>query len=291
MQRQHGISLLLILIAFVWAGSFVVVKAISQEIDPIFLGFLRFIVATPLMLLVLLIQKKSIILKKQLLPHMALLGLSGVTLLYLFQFIGISLTTAATAGVLINTNVIFIALLSFFTLKEKINKTITIGILISFAGVIIVITSQSSNGAIQLSYEFILGALLVMLSALCWAIYSIIGKHLLKDYDSISITTTAFLWGTLFYIPFLPAVWNSWTSITIPGWGAIIYLALVCSVFGYLGWYYALKHIPASKAAVYLNLIPLFTILLALLFGEIPTYYFLIGAALIIYGVYLTQHG
>ena len=68
-----------------------------------------------------------------------------------------------------------------------------------------------------------------------------------------------------------------------------MYLAIPCSVFGYVGWYYSLKKSEASKAAVYLNLIPLFTITISIFMGKIPTIFFLFGAILIIYGVYLTQ--
>ena len=290
MSRRHTIPVLLVFVALAWAGSFVVVKAITAEIDPIFLGFLRFSVATPFMLLVLVIQKKKLIWDRKLMPWIATLGLTGVTLLYIFQFLGVSLTTAATAGVLINTNVIFIALLSVLILKEKLTPKTFCGILLSFIGAIIVVWSRSTDTTIIFSDIFIIGSILIILSAFSWAIYTIIGKKLLTIYDPIEITTTGFLWGTIFYLPLLPYVYTNWTTISLPGWGAVLYLALICSVFAYLGWYYALKHIQASKAAVYLNLIPLFTILLALLFGEIPSPTFLIGAGLIIYGVYLTQH-
>jgi drug/metabolite transporter (DMT)-like permease len=291
MSWQRGMPLLLVFVALAWAGSFVVVKAITVDVDPIFLGFLRFIVATPLMILVLLVQKKKLIWERKLIPWMAVLGLTGVTFLYIFQFMGISLTTAATAGVLINTNVLFIALLSVLFIHEKLTRKRIIGILLSFTGAIIVIWSRSTDGTFIVSDIFIIGSILVVLSAFCWAIYSIIGKKLLKDYDMVEITTTAFLWGTIFYLPVIPYLSSSWTHISLLGWGAVFYLAVICSVFGYLGWYYALKHIDASKAAVYLNLIPLFTIFLALIFGEVPSPFFLVGAGLIIYGVYLTQHG
>jgi len=78
-------------------------------------------------------------------------------------------------------------------------------------------------------------------------------------------------------------------TVTIGAWLAVLYLALVCTVFGYIGWYYALKKTEASKAAVFLNLIPLFTIIMSFFIGESITVFFLLGAILIIYGVYLTQ--
>jgi drug/metabolite transporter (DMT)-like permease len=72
---------------------------------------------------------------------------------------------------------------------------------------------------------------------------------------------------------------------------AIIYLGVFCSIFAYLAWYYALSKTEAGKSAVFLNLIPVFTIIMSFFIGEIPTLLFLVGTILIIYGVYLTQKG
>ncbi|MBU1940228.1 MAG: DMT family transporter [Candidatus Thermoplasmatota archaeon] len=290
MRQSFGMSLLLLLIALAWAGSFVVVKNVTNEVDPVQLGFLRFLVATPLMMLVLFFRKKSLVVSWSMVPRMIVLGLTGVTFLYLFQFSGIARTTAATAGVLINTNVIFIALLSMVFLHERLSRRKIIGIGLSFMGVIVIVWSRSSNSAFLITPDFIFGVFLVIGSAFCWAIYSIIGKDVLKSYDSIAVTTTAFLWGALLYLPIVPDVWGVIPSISVMGWLAVLYLAVVCSVLGYLGWYYVLQQMPASSAAVYLNFIPLFTILLAMLLGEIPSIIFLGGAGLIIYGVYLAQH-
>ena len=107
-----------------------------------------------------------------------------------------------------------------------------------------------------------------------------------------TVTTYAFALGTLFYIPFvIPNIVPAIKKISINGWMAVLYLAIICSVFGYIGWYYALKKTEASKAAVFLNLIPLFTITMSLFLGETITVFFLLGGILIIYGVYLTQKG
>ena len=131
---------------------------------------------------------------------------------------------------------------------------------------------------------------LMLLSAFCWALYSLVGKYLLQRYDEFMITTYAFGLGTLFYLPFVifhivPVLQQT----SMGGWLAVLYLALTCSLFGYLGWYYGLKHIDASKAAVFLNFIPLFTILMSFFLGASFSWLFLLGAGFIIYGVYLTQ--
>jgi drug/metabolite transporter (DMT)-like permease len=290
MHTKLSISIILVLVSFVWAGSFIVVKTITEEINPIDLGFLRFLIATPLMFLILLIRKKRVHIPLKELPSLSILGLTGVTLLYIFQFVGINYTNASTSAVLINTNVIFIALLSAFILKETLSKKRITGISLSFFGVIIIVLSNLQEENFNLNNIFFIGSILILLSALCWAIYSIVGKQLLKKYDTLTVTTYAFGLGILFYIPFIFSdIISTIQKISLNGVIAILYLAILCSIFGYMGWYYALKKIEASKAAVFLNLIPLFAIIMSYFLGENIAIFFLLGATLIIYGVYLTQ--
>ena len=290
MNKNLIIPIILVLVSFVWAGSFIVVQVTTEEMDPIDLGFLRFLVATPLMILLVVLRKKPLLLPKKELPWLIVLGLTGVTLLYLFQFLGIHFTNAPVASVLINTNVIFIAILSSLFLHESLARKRIAGIILSFIGVFVIMFSDISQQALTFDNLFFIGSILMLLSAFCWALYSLVGKRLLRTYDEFVITTYAFGFGTVIYIPFVvlhlgPVLQQ--TSLT--GWLAVLYLALTCTLFGYLGWYYALKHIDASKAAVFLNLIPLFTILMSFFLGTTLTWFFLLGAALIIYGVYITQ--
>jgi drug/metabolite transporter (DMT)-like permease len=290
MNKNLIMALLLILVSFVWAGSFIVVEIATKELDPIDLGFLRFLVATPLMILIVILRKKPLRVPRKELPWLVVLGLTGVTLLYLFQFLGIHYTNAPTASVLINTNVIFIAILSGWFLHEVLTRKRIAGIILSFIGVLVIMFSDLSTKEMTFDNLFFIGGILMLLSAFCWALYSLVGKRLLRTYDEFVITTYAFGLGTLFYIPFVflhigPVLQQT----SMDGWLAVLYLALTCSLFGYLGWYYALKHIDASKAAVFLNFIPLFTILMSFFLGTSFSWFFLLGAGLIIYGVYLTQ--
>jgi drug/metabolite transporter (DMT)-like permease len=290
MRRSLFLPFLLVLVSFVWAGSFLVVSYATQEITPVHLGFLRFLVATPLMVLIVLLQRKPLRLPHKELPWLIVLGLTGVTLLYLFQFIGIRDTNAPTASVLINMNVIFIAILSGLFLHEVLTKRRVAGILLSFLGVIVIMLSDLSVQNLSFTSIFFVGCILVLCSAFCWALYTLVGKRLLQTYDPFVITAYAFVFGTMLYIPFVMMdITPVFFHISVNGWLAILYLALTCSIFGYLGWYYALQYTDASKAAVFLNFIPLFTILMSILLGQQLTWFFFLGAILIIYGVYITQ--
>jgi drug/metabolite transporter (DMT)-like permease len=264
MNKNVLIGFLLILVSLVWAGSFIVVDSVTKEMDPVDLGFLRFLVATPLMFLLVVFRKKQLTIPKKELPWLLILGLTGVTLLYLFQFLGIHFTNAPTASVLINTNVIFIAILSGVFLHEALTKKRSAGIVLSFVGVFVIMFSDIVQEEMTFDNLFFIGGVLMLLSAFCWALYSLVGKRLLKTYDEFVITAYAFGFGTLCYIPFVFLHLGPMLQQTsVSGWLSVLYLALFCSLFGYLGWYYALKHIDASKAAVFLNFIPLFTILMS----------------------------
>lgn len=279
---------LLLFASLSWAGSFVAVRMVHEEIPPIMLGFLRFVVATPVMFFLLVVLKKPLFLGKEKLPQLIILGLTGVTLLFMLQFTGVSLTTASTGGVLINTNVLFISLFSVLFLHERFTLLKTIGVLVSFSGVFLVVIGQMGNETIVFDNSFLIGSLFIILSAVCWAVYSIVGKHMLKKDDSLVMTANAFLLGLLFFLPFVFSdMERIITRMSLTGVLAVLYLGLFCSVFAYLAWYHALSKSEATESAVFLNLIPLFTIILSFFIGEYPTPVFLVGAMLIITGVIL----
>ena len=232
MNNKTYISLLLAFVSLVWAGSFVAVRMTVKEISPVDLGFLRFFVATPFMVLILILSRKKTRLPAKELLYLSVLGLTGITLLYIFQFIGIEYTTASTSAVLINTNVIFIVLLSATFLKEKFPLRKSAGIALSFVGVLVVIFAQMTNESIAFSNVFLIGCMFIILSAFCWAIYSIVGKRLLDKYDPFTVTTYAFVLGTIFFLPVvLPDITDVIKGVSFNGWMAILYLALICSVF------------------------------------------------------------
>jgi len=290
MNKDLLYSTILIFISLTWAGSFIAVRLCYQVVSPLYLGFFRFVVATPVMIAIVLLRKKTFFLPIKELPSLIVLGLTGVTLIYIFQFYGVAYTTASTASSLINTNVLFIAVFSALFLHEEFPKNKRNGVLLSVIGVFFVVYGQMNSETIVVDSLFLLGCSLILFSALCWAIYTIVGKHLLERYDHLQITANVFLIGLICYLPFvLPNIKSGIQSIDISSLIAILYLGLFCSVFGYVAWYYVLSKQQAAKSAVFLTLIPLFTIILSFFIGERPTIIFFFGAVMIMVGVYLTQ--
>jgi len=110
---------------------------------------------------------------------------------------------------------------------------------------------------------------------------------MLKNYDAFSLTTYAFIIGTILFVPFIyKDIWR--LEISFTGWLIILYLSLICSVFAYVAWYYVLEKANATEVAIFLNLIPVFAMIMAhFILGEKITPYTLIGAVFIIYAIYL----
>jgi drug/metabolite transporter (DMT)-like permease len=220
-------------------------------------------------------------------PLLLLLALTGVTALYILQFTGVSLTSATSAAVLINTNVLFIAVLARFVFAERFTSRKVLGLVCGFAGVALLVT----RGSLSLTGAWA-GNLLVVGSAFCWAVYSVAGKHVIERSDPLAVNGVVFFLGTVLFLPF---VYDELCCVhlTVTHVAVITYLALACSIFAYVAWYDALSRTEASKVAIFLNLIPLFTFVLAGIFdvAEEVSPSLVAGAALILAGVYLSERG
>ncbi len=224
------------------------------------------------------------------LPIFLLLGVSGVTLFYALQYNSLLYTTATIGSIVVNTNPIFIALLSAIVHKEKMGVKKVLGILISFSGLIIVITGGETPSSVA-SNSTIYGAFIMLLAAICWAVYTVAGKKILRDYSAIASTTITFIIGTLCFLPLL-ATNQLPEKISPVGWLSVFYLGIASGVLGYLLYNSALSKLEASKAGVFLYTIPIFAMVLSAIFlDEVVTWTIIAGAALVIYGIYLTERG
>jgi len=288
MRTPVLVYILLVLTALFWGGSWVVVKQLTAEVDPIFIATVRFLIVSVFFLPVAVwLHKKGEKVKISDLGTILLLGIFGVTLLYILQYYGISLTTAINASLMITFNPTMTLILSAMFLDEKINLKKILAIIIAFLGAFLVIT----NGSIDFEKMIgsIEGSLLTLGSTTCWAIYTVINKKTLNRHSPLFITVYTSIIGTILLIPvaLLASSPDKLFTLSINGWLGLLYLAVLCSVFGYSAWSYSLEKLDASKVAIFNYLIPLFAVVLSYLFlGESLTPYSAFGAFLIFAGVY-----
>jgi len=287
-------AITLSIVAGTWAASFIFIKVGLAEIPPITLAFIRFTVAFPVMVLITLLTGSNRGEKfrfKEDFVSFSILALTGVTLLYMFQFYSLRYTTASTGSILINTTVIFMAILSAAFLKEKLNASKIAGILVAFLGLFIIVSNLRLD-IFNLNPQELLGDGLMIASAIIWAIYSIYSKKILQSHSPIIATTIVFGLGALYLAPFTLVEFPSLTVMRVTWLGciSILYLALVCSSFAYVAWNRALSKVETVKAGMFLYLIPIITTILSHFFlGEEIGIATVVGGAFILIGVYLTE--
>lgn len=285
--KQAKAVFLTVLAGVLWGTSFPAIKIGLNYVNPYLFVFLRFLLASALMFLILLITKKLTYPIKQ----KKLILFLGVTngVAYLSQYIGMNSTTAAKAALFVNLSVVWVALLSPKLQGETLGRRKILGVLAALTGVIFVTTNLDFS---MLSGGQLIGDLLLITSGVIWAFFTIYNKTLVMTSNGLLQSLTWILPLTL--LPMLPFVFSSAAQIpALPAqaWLAIIYTAVVCWIVPYYLWLEGLKHITASTSTVLLlSEILIATAISFILLNEIFTMVMVFGALLIIIAIVLVSY-
>jgi drug/metabolite transporter (DMT)-like permease len=289
-MENKKIYLLMVLATFFWAGAFIAGKLSVPYIPPFTLTFLRFVFATIILYFVLKKQGNEFKLKKEHFPTFLFTGIVGMFGYHVLFFLALKYTTAINSSIIGATNPIITTILSIIFLKDKLTKKQIIGILLSFAGVFLTITN--ADMATITSFTFNQGDLIMMIAVIMWASYSVYSKKVTGKFSPLILTYYSFLFCTVFIIPFV-LYEKPWTFIgNVPYYSfiAVIYMSIFASVMGYLIQQMAIKQIGPSKTSIFINLVPMFSIILSvLILNEVLQPIKLLTALLIVLGVYICQ--
>ena len=283
---------LLIIATLLWGGNFVIGRAVTGEIPPFTLAFLRWCLAFFVFLPICYMQlKRDWQQIKAHWPIVLVLALTGVAAFNTLVYIGVYSTTSINASLMNSTTPIFIYILSFIFLKERLTKYQMIGTAISLIGVIFILSGGSLE-SIQ-HFHFNKGDLIVLLAVFCWSIYSLLVKQYsdrLPGYSTFLVTIAI---GAIMLLPFTIYEWFTlsgpivWSGKTI---GAILYVGILASIVAFLSWNKGVVQLGANRASIYLNFIPVFATIFATLFiGESLQLAQIIGGLAVICGVILTN--
>jgi drug/metabolite transporter (DMT)-like permease len=286
--------LMLVLILF-WGSSFVVVKTLLNEgLTPIAIATFRFLLAGILFTATLLLRKvrkkdSTLLIHKRDIPTVMVLALTGVTLFFTAQYIGISMAGASIAAILVCLiSPILITTLSVKLLKERLAKAQMLGVAIAAIGTFAVIAGGTLS--IQHGESFFLGSLILLSTPFLWATYTLAGKRTMQTYDAFLVVAYVNIIGGLFLVPFSFAEGSLQTvqAISLNGWLSILFLSTTCSLLGYYIWFRILDITNASATSSFLFAEPLVTVAFATTFaGETINPYIIAGGFLIFTGVYL----
>lgn len=287
--RKYGPYAALLSAVVFWGLSFIGTKIALQSFPVLIILFLRFSIAT-VFFVALMYYKKMHRISLEQHKKVLFLALAQPILYFIFESYGIKNTGAATSSLLIATVPIVVMILAVLFLKEKVTLPKLLGIILSFVGILLIVYGDprmSSGGNNSLWGLFCLS-----MAVLFGAIYNVLARSISQGLSVIAMTGYQFLYGTLILIPMLlvqqPVV--DLPNIPLEGILAVIFLTLFSTIVGFLSYNYALSKIPASQASVFLNAIPVVTVLGAWVYlQETITLLQLIAGAIIILALYLAN--
>ena len=261
-------QLLLVLATLLWGGNFVIGRAVAGDIPPITLAFLRWCVAFIVFLPIAYSRvKREWHMIKANWPAVIVMAITGVACFNTLVYIGVYYTTSINASLMNSSTPIIIYILSFIFLKERLSKFQLIGTALSLAGVVFIL----SKGSLEtlLSFSFNKGDLIVLIAVFCWGVYSLLVKQYAGRLPGYSTFLVTIALGVIMLLPFTiyelmtTSVEIVWSPSTI---GAIVYVGIIASIVAFLSWNNGVVALGANKASIYLNFIPLFAAIFAVLF-------------------------
>lgn len=279
------------LTALFWGGAFVAGRHVSQRLAPCTIAFVRFGLASVLLLMLTRWREgRWPRLNAAQLGMVVVLGLTGVFAYNAMFFKGLSLIEAGRASLIIATIPVFIALTSALFFGERLGAVRILGILLSMTGAAIVV----SRGRIgpETIRHLGWGEVLLFGCVLSWVAYSLLGKSLMRTLSPLVTVAYSVVVGTvgLFLCAWFEGIGANLVRATVVDWIAIVYMAVFATVVGFVWFYEGVDRIGATRAGLFINLVPICAVLLAfLLLGEPLTVSLAAGAALVLSGVYLTN--
>jgi drug/metabolite transporter (DMT)-like permease len=281
----------LLLTAVFWGGTFIAGRVVARDVDPFSAAFLRFAIASVILLLLTFKVKGRLPALKasQLIPVIAL-GVTGVLTYNVLFFKGLKLIEASRSALIISTCPILITILSSYFFKERLTPVKFVGIIISVTGAVIVI----SRGNLMeiLDGNLGRGELYIFCCVLSWTAYSLIGKAMMKELSPLVLITYSCVIGAigLFVPAYLNGLIRNLPHYSVTDWLGISYLGFFGTVLGFVWYYEGIEKIGPIKAALFINFVPISAVVLAfLILAEPITLSLLAGAILVTAGVYLTN--
>lgn len=283
------IYILMLSVTMIWGGSWPAGKIVSDSLPAIPAAFFRFTIAVPVFFLAAIVMKRKLKIPRSLHPRIAFLGLLQITLYNYFYFTGLSFTSASDATLIISINPTLTAIFaSFIYLDEKLTLKRLIGLLTALSGVILIFL-ESPNTDVK---NRLLGDTIIFVAALTWATFTVLSRSIYKKVDPISFSAWGTFYGWLALVLIMPFYdikyfnLSTFTTLKVDVIYAIIFLAVFSAAYGNINFNNSVKYIGPSRAAIFVNLVPIFGIFFSiLLLHEKFSYIYLISLILIILGI------
>ena len=265
---------------------YVFLEYLTAEIDPITLACIRTIICALFYLIVHHILAGKIRIDRKDWPRFIITGGFGVGIYYVFEIIGISMTSASLSSLLISMVPIFTIIGDRLMFGHAITKLKGFGAVISVVGVGIIIAGSADK---EMSGT-LLGILILLCAAVFWTVYILVSKPLNNKYSPLTITTVIFIVGAIVLLPVL-LLHKPETILTLTpmNWALLLLFTIVCIAIADLMYMYGISSLPVVIPSIVVNLLPFVTIIASwIVFRTMLTPLQLFGGLLIIASVIMT---
>jgi drug/metabolite transporter (DMT)-like permease len=264
--------------AIFWGANFNLAKPVVAEMGPYIAGASRYILAAAIMVLIALIRKENIPLRH--LKAYLTLGVVGVFGFNLFFFLGMETTSAINGALIMALNPLLTAILAYLILEDKPSKQQMIAFPIGVAGVAIVVLGAGAHLTLSI------GDLYICIANVSWALYNVLVRQVMPKNVSgiantagimtvgaIALSIAAILQGDRFVVP------------TLATGASLAMMAVGGGVLAYLFWNASIAKLGPSKAAIFMNLVPVTSMVIATIERIPPNNAQVLGAVLVISAV------
>ncbi len=273
-----------------WSFNFIFGKIALRHFDVTTLAAFRIIVAALILLPIYYSSRQRARLDRKDLWTFAVLGFFGVLINQGLFTIGLNFTTAGHSSLIIATAPILVLLIAWAKGLEAFTASKAAGMALSFAGVAFLAVEKG----LHLHSGSLRGDVITLAGVVGFAVYAVWGKKVALKYDSLAMNTFNSLAAAILLLPFAihQGIRLDWRGVGWAGWGSMFYMAAFSSVLGYLIFYWALRHMAASRISAFSYVQPVIVTLLGIfLLGEHLTRHLVIGGALVLFGVYIAERG
>ncbi len=281
---------MLSLAVLAWAGNWVVGRAMRDDIGPVAMGFLRWALALALILPFCLreLRTKWGVVRRNV-WWLAVSGSVGAVLFNTMIYVGLQYTEATHSSLFNSMVPIFIVIISWVVLDDRISSRQVIGILCSLIGVLAIVTGGDLSTLAMVRFNR--GDAWIMAAMLLSAVYTILLRWRPRELSAIAFLAAMLIFSLPLLAPFY--LWELFQrgtfELSAPTVVALAYYATIPSVLAYLMWNYGVAKVGPNRARLIIHLLPIFAAILSVMFlGERLYIYHYVGAVFVFSGIWLT---
>jgi len=272
--------------ALAWSGAWITGKLAVASAPPLEISAVRFVIAAAVLAAIAVATR--IDLGRGNLWPVVLAGVFGYFAYNAFVFVGLTMAPASDGALIVPTLIPVLTALAASFVGERLTAPKLIGFALASIGAALVILAGQTGD--EISSRRLVGDVLMLLGAMCWAVYTVLGTIALRTRSPLAIVTIAAPIGAVLLLPlgFFERGYADVAGWTIAVWLNVLYLALAVSVASFILFYWVVRRVGAGVAAMSSYFVPVLTLVMAVVFlGDRPQPLQLVGGVVILAGVRL----